>query len=866
MNTNEIRSRFLAYFKSRQHTVVASDSLIPLNDPTLLFTGAGMNQFKEFFLGIKKDYVRATSSQKCLRTGDLENVGKTAYHHTFFEMLGNFSFGDYFKKEAIVWAWDFLTRELGIPQERLRVSVHRDDTESYTIWKDEVKLPENIIYRFGDKDNFWPSNAPLDGPNGPCGPCSEIFFDQGSDAYVCTNPECSPACNCGRFAEIWNLVFTQYERQDGGVLVPLPSKNIDTGMGLERIACVMQGKRTNFEIDIFQSTIDAILVACKKSREELPTIKPSVYAITDHIRTAVFSIADGAYPSNEGRGYVIRKLIRRSVWHADTLGIKHLFLALLVPIVIDMFKSIYPELTENQKHITQIVDREESRFRSTLDDGRKMLEDLIARVKKEKSSVIPGFEVFRLYDTYGFPDELTRMRAEEDNLVVDQAGFDSCMEDQRLKAKNSTEISGAIFTSSVFEKFIAQFEKTLFCGYSECEKNVTISAIYSNDAACNALGEGERGILIFDVTPFYAESGGQVGDTGSLKNKITHVDVLSTQKKDDVYYHDVIVKKGTVNVHDHFCAVVNMKRRTSVMKNHTATHLLQAALRTVLGEHVRQLGSLVSEEKLRFDFAYPQAMTKEQLQRVELFVNSKIDMKLSLQTELTTVKAAKEKGALAFFGDRYGEAVRLVSIDDVSKELCGGIHCTNTADIEDFFIVSESSIASGIRRIEAVTGHYAAEYKEQIALKKIDEENKKRAKIKAEEEKQQYINSLKSNDVVDAILATKRAIGEYSLISYHFCDIEQNGLRDIYDVIKNKVSRSIVVFIAENEDRLAIMVALTGDLSKTNLSANAIVQELNKCIDGKGGGKQLMAFSGGKRVMSPSELINKLPAIIGAQN
>jgi alanyl-tRNA synthetase len=861
MKTDLIRTKYLNFFKERAHALIKSDSLIPVSDPSLLFTGAGMNQFKEYFLGLKKDFTRATSSQKCLRTGDLENVGKTPYHHTFFEMLGNFSFGDYFKKDAICWAWEFLTVDLGIKPGLLRVSVHREDEESFRIWKDEVGIDQRSIFTFGDKDNFWPANAPADGPNGPCGPCSEIFYDQGAERG-CQKDSCSPACDCGRFAEIWNLVFTQYERKDGGILENLPSKNIDTGMGLERIACVLQGKRTNYEIDIFEDLIAAICAQNNSIAEDFEASKRSVYAIVDHIRAAVFAISDGAYPSNEGRGYVIRKLIRRCVWHADTIGIKHVFLESLVPIIITTFKQAYPELEENRDHVCEIIRSEENRFRTTLEDGRRMLEQKLEEVRHSNRKTVSGEVVFRLYDTYGFPDELTRMRAEEEGFSIDQAEFDRLMAEQREKAKSATEISSQIFSSSALEKHIATLPNTHFCGYDNVCDSVRVISIFKDTAASEHISAGDTAFLIFDSTPFYAESGGQIGDRGVLKNSTFEAEVINTQKKDEIFYHEVIVTRGALAVGDTLEACVDIARREAVMRNHTATHILQAALRTVLGSHVRQLGSLVTDEKLRFDFSYQKALTPPQLTEIEKFVNDTIAADISLATEQTSVSQAKQKGALAFFGDRYGERVRLVSIGDLSKELCGGTHCPRTGAIARFKIISEASIASGIRRIEALTASAVDAFERSVKEREALIAAKQNEKKKVAEERQTYLESLKKPESVKDILARKKDYGEYALISHVFHSVDQGGLREIFDLVKTQTDRSIVAFLSDNGDTVAIVVALTPDLQEAPVSAVALIKEINGIIDGKGGGKKMMAFSGAPATETSRNVLKEIPEIV----
>ncbi len=865
MKTDEIRLKFLQYFEKKGHKIVSSDSLIPHNDPTLLFTGAGMNQFKEYFLGIKKDFTRAASSQKCLRTGDLDNVGRTAYHHSFFEMLGNFSFGDYFKPEAITWAWEFMTKELGIDSERLFISVHNDDDESYNIWNKDIGLPENKIYRFGDKDNFWPSNAPKDGPNGPCGPCSEIFYDQGAD-YGCGRKECSPECDCGRFAEIWNLVFTQYERKDGGVIEPLPTKNIDTGMGLERIACVMQGRKNNYEIDIFRPLIDVIVTESTVSVNDFDKARSSIYAIADHMRAIVFAMSDGAYPSNEGRGYVIRKLLRRSVWHGHLIGIKKSFLAKLIQPIVDTFKEAYPELEEHSHQIREIINREEDRFLNTLQDGLDLLKGLIGEAKSSNRTELKGEDVFKLYDTYGFPDELTRLISQKEGLTIDEKGFENEMDIQRERAKQANKISDDIFVTSELEKWLSKQPKTKFCGYEQSELNSKVISLFCQDKECDEYsGENYECIAVLDMTPFYAESGGQVGDSGTMKCGGSIIKVLNTFKKNDVYYHLVKIEKGHIAKGDVVNVSIDYKRRENIMKNHTATHLLQAALREVLGKHVRQLGSMVSDEKLRFDFYYQKALSESQKIKIEKLVNDKIKEELDLNVKVTSVDDAKNEGALAFFGDRYGDSVRMVSIGDFSKELCGGTHLDNTKQIGVFKIVSESSIASGIRRIEAVTNEKAMEFIESIKLKDAQLKSKQEEKKIAKEERSKKLKKIKAKENIDRILKLSQKIGNYNLISQSFNDIDQGGLREIYDELKTKISHSIVALFSDFDNKLTVLVALSRDLANSQISAGEIIKDLNKIISGQGGGKKQMAFSGSKNVEMLEEAIKKLPSIIEKQ-
>ncbi len=852
MKTDEIRKAYLRYFEKNAHRMVASDSLVPQNDPTLLFTGAGMNQFKENFLGIKKDLKRATSSQKCLRTGDLEEVGRTAFHHSFFEMLGNFSFGDYFKREAIHWAWQFLTEEVKIPKARLRVSVHQSDDEAFAIWKDEIGIRADWIYKLGDKDNFWPSNAPKDGPNGPCGPCSEIYFDQdpsqGDGGTVQDR----------RFAEIWNLVFTQFDRQDGGKLVPLAQKNIDTGMGLERLACVLQGKPTNYEIDIFQPINAAIERALGLPERGVQGQERShLYAVSDHVRAVVFSMADGVIPSNEGRGYVIRKLIRRALWRAHHIlasagkaELKEAFLFKIVPVVVSVMAPAYPELKDAEKSITATLKGEEDRFLDALETGLRILESRIAELEKKKSKVIPGQIVFELYDTYGFPDELTRMIAESRGLEIDDAGFDAQMEEQRRRAKQATQISGSIFAATELEKKLGALTPTRFLGYTalESEAGVLLAEL-----------DGGKGVILLDQTPFYGESGGQAGDRGTLENASFKAAVIETQKKDAFILHFVEVQKGSLKPGDKVTAHVDAERRSDTMRNHTATHLLHAALRSVLGPQARQLGSLVAADRLRFDFSHSQALSAEELKRIEDLVNAEILSDKAVSKEEKPVEEAKKDGALAFFGEKYGATVRVVTVPGFSKEFCGGTHCDRTGQIGAFVITSDSSIASGTRRIEALTGsgalNYLRELRAQIgelssALKTTPEKlSEKVAKLqdtikKMEKEKKQ--SSVVAADP-KAILNQAIAAGVFKVARHKLPEgAGVDELRGLSDSLRSMSSKTIYFLGTENEEKVHFVIGLSPDLVQGPLDAREAMKTLAPLVGGSGGGRKELVQGGAR--------------------
>ena len=850
MKTDEVRSRFLDFFKKRAHTIVKSDSLVPQNDPTLLFTGAGMNQFKEYFLGIKKDLLCAASSQKCLRTGDLEEVGRTPFHHSFFEMLGNFSFGDYFKKEAIQWGWEFLTVDLKIPRDRLRITVHKKDAEAYEIWRDVIKVPADWIYKMGDETNFWPSNAPEDGPNGPCGPCSEIYFDQ--DPKTKTND-----IESSRFAEIWNLVFTQYDRQETGRLVSLGQKNIDTGMGLERLACVLQGKSTNFEIDIFQPINEAVksCLAIKGNANN------HLYAISDHVRAVTFSITDGVIPSNEGRGYVIRKLIRRALWRAHQLvhspetkshrDLKKPFLYEVVSEVVRVMKGAYPELSQAEYNVKQTLRAEEERFLKTLETGLALLEERIEEAGRKGRKKLTGEEVFLLYDTYGFPDELTLNIAEKRGLEIDQKEFDRLMREQRKRPKEASQIASSIFVTTDLEKKIANLPATQFSGYEKLEaKSKVLLADF----------QGAKGVVVLDETPFYAESGGQVGDQGVLENSTFRGRVTDTQKKDKCVVHSVEIEKGSLKGQDTVEARVDRLRREAVMRNHTATHLLHAALRQILGTQVRQLGSLVSPEKLRFDYSYGQSLSLEQLNEIEERVNQEILKDTPVRKEEKPIEEAKQEGAIAFFGERYGERVRIVIVPGFSKEFCGGTHCDRTGQVGTLVILSDASNGSGVRRMEALTGlgalGYTRNLRNQISqiaqsLKTTPSEAAHRvAKLQETAkklEKGQIVppDSVTTPERTDEILKASQPAGKFRFTSYRTKGGTLDSLRRFSDSLRSKGKETIYLLASEGDEKIYFLLGMSEDLRKSPIDLLQLFTQLAPILEASGGGRKDLVQGGG---------------------
>lgn len=849
MKTSEIRKSFIEFFKQKEHAVVSSDSLVPENDPTLLFTGAGMNQFKDYFLGLKKDMKRATSSQKCIRTGDLDNVGVTAYHHSFFEMLGNFSFGDYFKEEAILWAWEYLTENLKIDPERLRISVHKSDDEAYRIWKEKVGIREDWIYKMGDDSNFWPANAPKDGPNGPCGPCSEIYYDIGPEnAAPGDDPD---DIESKRFAEIWNLVFTQYDRQSDGTLKPLANKNIDTGMGLERLACVIQGKKSNFEIDLFEPIHRAIEkeLSLKRHSKNISALN----AIADHCRAVVFSINDGVIPSNEGRGYVVRKLIRRALWQAyqsveDAHTLKP-FLYKVVPSVVLAMKDAYPELETASESIRMTLEAEEERFLGTLEIGLARLTSKLEDARRQKSHELPGRTVFELYDTYGFPDELTAIIAEKHGFSIDQKGFDELMEKQRTTAKAASRISESIFTTSELQEKVSALPATQFLGYEKEVSDAKVLFIESKE---------DEGVLALDQTPLYAESGGQIGDQGKIISKAAEATILDVQKLDKVFLHHFKMNKGSFNEGDSVTVQIERDRRFQIMRNHTATHLLHAALRKILGEQVRQLGSLVADDRLRFDYSYGKALETNQIEAIENDVNREILKNTVLVKEEKDIEQARQEGAVAFFGEKYGAKVRVVDIPGYSKELCGGTHCHATGQIGAFVIISDSSVASGTRRIEALTGERALQYlqdlrKDRLALaaelkvapNQIGARVKKlKEQLKAAEKNNQKQAARKIDS--KELLKQAETVGDIRLIMLKENNIGVPALRQISDQLKTSGNRAVYLLAAEEGEKIQFLLGRSRDINEKQVDLKEMMKELSPFLGATGGGRPDLLQGGGR--------------------
>ncbi|MBI1977651.1 MAG: alanine--tRNA ligase [Candidatus Omnitrophica bacterium] len=872
MKSAELRKRFLDFFKARGHAVIKSDSLIPRNDPTLLFTGAGMNQFKDYFLGLRTDLKRAASVQKCLRTGDLDQVGKTPYHHSFFEMLGNFSFGDYFKEEAIAWAWEFFTKELGIPRERLFVSVHEKDHEALAIWVKKIGVPEKLIAHLDDKSNFWPSNAPKLGPDGPCGPCSEIYFDQG-EHYPGATKKFWADDDSGRYAEVWNLVFTQFEREKGGKLVPLKSKNIDTGMGLERLACLMQGKQNNFETDIFELIHRDLRLALGFSEKAIIPSMNSLYAMSDHVRAIVFAVTDGAIPANEGRGYVIRKLIRRALWHAHELlnvsnnasdkRIENPFLYQVVPTVVKTMRDAYPELAEAQNSVQRTLEAEEERFLNTLETGLRIIEDRLRHLKGKKE--VPAEIVFELYDTYGFPDELTRIIAKKSGFTLDEKGFQKLFEEQRKRAKASSKLADTIFAVSDINQDLAKLSETRFLGYQTMEAEGKV--IWTNFS-------GEKGAIVLQETPFYPEGGGQVGDIGMLKGNAFEFLVQDTQKKERVTIHYGKLLKGKVNVGDSCRAIVSKDHREATKRNHTATHLLQAALRAVIGTHIRQVGSLVNAEKLRFDFTHGEALTREEIKRVEDWVNQAVLEAAPVEVKRQSYDTAMRGGVLAFFGDKYGNEVRVIEVPGRSKELCGGTHCHQTGEIGAFVITSETSIGSGTRRIEALTGMNIIQYlrrlqetMDQLSLtlkvssdQVVDRVEKLQKKMR--ELERSNSNLTKTTIDSDELIRSAQTIGDIHLIAQNIPGEGIEFLRHFVDQVRNKMKQSVIALFSSKDAKISMIVALSKDLATSKLDAKEMAQKAAECLEGSAGGRKDLAQGGGRNEQGIEKAIESIAKLI----
>jgi alanyl-tRNA synthetase len=864
MTSAELRSAFLAFFHQRGHSVQPSSSLIPGNDPTLLFTNAGMVQFKDLFLGREqRDYVRAATSQRCVRAGgkhnDLENVGYTARHHTFFEMLGNFSFGDYFKTEAIHFAWDFLTKELGIPAEKLWVTVFEEDAEAEKIWLDDIGVDSTRLSKIGAKDNFWSM-----GDTGPCGPCTEIFYDHGE--HIFGGPPGTPDEDGDRYIEIWNLVFMQYDRSIDGTLTPLPKPSVDTGMGLERIAAVLQGVHSNYEIDLFQKLLKAAAELAGTTNLD----QSSLRVIADHIRSCAFMVADGVMPSNEGRGYVLRRIIRRAIRHGYRLGVQDVFFYKLVAPLAEEMGGAYPELTSAQAQVERVLKKEEERFAETLGQGMKILEACVAKMQ---GTVIPGDTLFQLYDTYGFPVDLTADFARENNLTVDHAGFEIAMSAQRERARSANSF-GANYSQEI------KLEgRTEFTGYGHLEDQVHIVVLYQLGKEVESLAIGQEALVVLDKTPFYAEAGGQIGDSGRIVADGAVFEVSDTQKQGgNLFLHKGKLVSGTFAKSQSCIAQVNATNRKATELNHSATHLLHAALRQVLGEHVTQKGSLVNTERLRFDFSHFEPITDDQISVLERMVNEQIRLNNPVSATVMAKDDAVKAGAMALFGEKYGDEVRVLKIGEFSTELCGGTHVERAGDIGCFKIISETGVAAGVRRIEAVTGNGAMEWlasrdktlhiiagllksaPEKTAEKVEQLLDKTRVLEKQLEKLQAQMASSAGND----LSAQAIEVAGIKVLAVKLDQVDPKSLRDMVDQLKNRLGSSAIVLAVVEGDKVSLVAGVSKDLIN-KIKAGDLVNVVATKVGGKGGGRPDMAMAGGNDPSGLAAALAQVPAWIQQQ-
>lgn len=871
LSGKEIREKFIRYFESKGHTHVSSSSLVPHDDPTLLFTNAGMNQFKDVFLGLeKRSYSRAVTSQKCVRAGgkhnDLDTVGRTARHHTFFEMLGNFSFGDYFKRDAITFAWEFLTKEVGLPEDKLYVTIYLDDDEAFQLWQELTPVPKERIIRLGEKDNFWSM-----GDTGPCGPCSEILIDRGEEKK-CDAPICAIGeCDCDRWLEIWNLVFMQYNRDEEGKLTPLPRPSIDTGMGLERITSVVQNVDSNYDTDLIKPLIAKMEDICQK--EYIPDQRGFPFrVIADHARSCTFLISDGVLPGNEGRGYVLRRILRRAVRFGKVLGVEEPFLYSLSPVVRDLMIDTYPELDEKLDYVQKVIKIEEERFQETLHEGVKLVNEMISKIKKEGRGEISGAEAFTLYDTYGFPLDLTEDIAEEEGLTVDKAGFDKAMKEQRERARNAQKDVRAWDLALAVTDQLGNLPSSQFLGYTTLESESTILGIIKEGKKVEQAGNEENIYLVLDKTPFYPEGGGQVADTGWIIGKDGKVFIEKTIKMPDGKIVHQGKVEGIIFAEEVVQAKVNSQGRKATARNHTATHILHKALKETLGEHVNQAGSLVEPNRLRFDFTHFHGVTPEELSLIEDKVNKEIFAAHDVKMLETTLQEAKEMGAVALFGEKYGEKVRCVEVGTYSMELCGGTHVENTSKIGLFKIVSEGAVAAGIRRIEAVTGTVALdlfkELEKQVSqVQALLRSNTKDFIPKIEQlltqlkEKEKEIEKLQgqlAGQQVDQLLNNVIEVAGVKVLAAEVESMDMDNLRTLADKFREKLVSGVVVLGTKSEQKVSLIAAATKDVTAKGIHAGNIIKEVAKITGGGGGGRPDMAQAGGK---NPEKLASALESV-----
>ncbi len=871
---NELRQMFLDFFESKGHLVMNSFSLVPQNDNSLLLINAGMAPLKPYFTGAEiPPRTRVATCQKCIRTGDIENVGKTARHGTFFEMLGNFSFGDYFKHEAIAWSWEFLTKVVGLDENRLYPSVYEEDDEAFDIWNKEIGVPADRIFRFGKEDNFWEHGA------GPCGPCSEIYYDRG-EKYGCGKPGCTVGCDCDRYMEVWNNVFTQFENDGEGHYETLKQKNIDTGMGLERLAVVVQDVDSIFDVDTLCALRNKVCEVAGKTYGVHHDDDVSIRLITDHMRSATFLISDGVMPTNEGRGYVLRRLIRRAARHGRLLGIEGPFLEKLSETVIEGSKDGYPELEEKKTFILNVLHNEESQFNKTIDQGLKILADLEAEMKEAGKSVLGGSDAFRLYDTYGFPIDLTREILEEKGYTIDEDGFKEEMEVQRKRARESRAVSNYMGADATVYDEIDRNITTEFTGYDKLEATSKVTVLTTETEIVDSLMEGQKGTIFVEKTPFYATMGGQEGDTGVISTANGVFRVEDTIKlRGGKYGHVGVMESGMISGGEEVTLKVDEQERKDTCKNHSATHLLQKALKTVLGAHVEQKGSLVNPTRLRFDFAHFQAMTAEEIAEVEALVNKEIQAALPVTTQVMGIEEAKKTGAMALFGEKYGDEVRVVSMGDFSVELCGGTHVANTANITLFKIVSEAGVAAGVRRIEALTGNNVIEYYREMeenlhtiakTLKTSPAEiPEKIAHLQKEVKELQSENeSLKSKMAQDSLGNVMDQVVEVKgvkVLAAAVDGVDMNGLRDLGDQLKEKLGEGVVVLASAKDGKVSLLAMATQGAMDKGAHAGNLIKAAAAIVGGGGGGRPNMAQAGGKNPDKIPEAIAKIAELVEGQ-
>ena len=871
---NQLRKMFLEFFESKGHLALKSFSLVPHNDKSLLLINSGMAPLKPYFTGQEiPPRRRVTTCQKCIRTGDIENVGKTARHGTFFEMLGNFSFGDYFKEEAIQWTWEFLTEVVGLDPDRLYPSVYVDDDEAFEIWNKKIGIPAERIFKFGKEDNFWEHGS------GPCGPCSEVYYDRG-EKYGCGKPDCTVGCDCDRYMEIWNDVFTQFDNDGNGNYTELEQKNIDTGMGLERLASVVQDVDSIFDVDTIKALRDHVCRLADAEYGKEYNSDVSIRVITDHIRSVTFMISDGIMPSNEGRGYVLRRLLRRACRHGRLLGIEKGFLPELAETVIEGSKDGYPELEEKKEFILKVISKEEEQFNKTIDQGLGILSDMIGKMEAEGTKTLGGEDAFRLYDTYGFPLDLTKEILEEKGMDVDEEGFRECMEVQRKKARDAREVTNYMGADVTVYESIDPNVTSTFVGYDRLSHESEVTVLTTETEIVDALSDGEKGTIFVQETPFYATSGGQEADTGYIRTAEGEFRVEDTVKLlGGKIGHVGVMTKGMIKTGDKVTLEVDAKKRALSARNHSATHLLQKALRTVLGTHVEQAGSSVNEDRLRFDFTHFSAMTPEELKKVEEIVNEKIAAALPVVVKNMPIKEAKKTGAQALFGEKYGDIVRVVNMGDFSIEFCGGTHVQNTSEIAAFKIISETGVAAGVRRIEALTSEGLMKYYDELEEKLknaahllkatpdnlADKITHLMSENKALHSEVESLKSRMAQDAVGDVMDQVKEVKGVKLLAAEVDGVDMNGLRDLGDQLKEKLGDGVVVLASANEGKVSLMATATEGAMKKGAHAGNLVKGIAGCVGGGGGGRPNMAQAGGKNPAGIKDALKKAAEVLEGQ-